>query len=80
MSRDYELPIGLTLEFFQKIVAPYTMYGAELYGFKNCDQLETLRHKYLKCTLKLKNATSTYLLLGETGFLPLEYFIKIKIL
>ena len=80
MCRANELPIDLTLELFQKIVAPCTLYGAEIYGFRNCGQLETLQHKYLKYALKLKNATSTHMLLGETGFFPLEYYIKIKML
>ena len=78
MCRANELPIDLTLDLFHKIVAPCTLYGAEIFGFKSCNQLECLQHKYLKYALKLKNSTSTAMLLGETGFLPLEYYIKIK--
>ena len=80
MCRANELPIDLTLDLFHKIVAPCTLYGAEIYGFKNCSQLETLQHKYLKYALKLKNSTPTSMILGETGYLPLEYHIKIKIM
>ena len=80
MCRASDLPIDLTLEMFHKIIAPCTLYGAELYGFLNCSILETLQLKYLKYSLKLKKSTSTLLLLGETGFLPLEYYIKIKMI
>ena len=80
MCRANELPIDLTLELFHKIVAPCTLYRAEIYGFKNCSQLETLQLKYLKYALKLKNSTPTSMILGETGYLPLEYHIKLKIM
>ena len=61
-----------------KIVAPCTLYGAKIYGFKNYSQLETLQHKYLKYALKLKNSTPTSMIQGETGYLLLEYHMKIK--
>ena len=80
MCRANELPIDLTLDLFHKIVAPCTLYGAEIYGFKNCDKLESLQLKYMKYALKLKNSTTTLMLIGETGFLPLEYHIKIKLI
>ena len=81
MCRANDLPIDLTLDLFHKIVAPCTLYGAEIYGFnKHCNKLEVLQHKYLKYALKLKNSTSRLMLLGETGFLPLEFYIKIKMM
>ena len=80
MCRANELPIDLTLDLFHKIVAPCTLYGAEIYGFKNCSPLETLQNKYLKYALKLKNSTPTPMILGETGYLPLEYHIKTKMM
>ena len=80
MCRANELPIDLTLDLFHKIVAPCTLYGAEIYGFKNCNKLEVLQNKYLRYALKLKNSTPRLMLLGETGLLPLEFYIKIKMM
>ena len=80
MCRANDLPIDLTLDLFQKIVAPCTLYGAEIYGHKNCNKLEVLQHKYIRYALKLKNSTSRLMLLGETGFLPLEFYIKVRLM
>ena len=52
MCRANDLPIDLTLDLFHKIVAPCTLYGAEIYGHKNCNKLEVLQHKYLRYALK----------------------------
>ena len=36
-------------------IAPCTLYGAEILGFKNSGKLETLQLQYLKYSIKLKN-------------------------
>ena len=80
MCRANDLPIDLTLDMFHKIIAPCTLYGAEIFGFKSCAKLETLQLKYLKYSLKLKNGTSTLMVYGETGFLPFEFYVKVKMI
>ena len=65
---------------FHKIIAPCTLYGAEIFGFKNCSKLETLQLKYIKYSLKLKNGTPTCMVYGETGFLPFEYYVKVRMI
>ena len=77
-SKAIQLPIDLTLELFEKTVAPCALYGSEIFGFNNCTKLETLQLKYLKYALKLKTSTSTNIIYGETGFFPIEILIKIR--
>ena len=74
------LPIDLTLDLFTKMVAPCMMYGGEIWGFKNVQCLEKVQLKYLKYALKLKSSTSTNMLYGETGFLPIEFYAKVKMI
>ena len=80
MCRANDLPIDLTLDMFHKIIAPCTLYGAEIFGFKNVSKLETLQLKYIKYSLKLKNGTPTCMVYGETGFLPFEYYVKVRMI
>ena len=74
------LPIDLVLDLFTKMVAPCMMYGGEIWGFKNVQCLEKVQLKYLKYALKLKSSTSTNMLYGETGFLPIEFYAKVKMI
>ena len=54
------------------------MYGGEIWCFNNV--LERLQLKYFKHALKLKSSTSTNMLYGETGFLPIEFYAKVKMI
>ena len=74
------LPIDIVLDLFDKIVMPCMLYGGEIFGFKNLDSLETLQLKYAKYALKLKNSTTTCMVYGETGYWPVQYYARIKMI
>ena len=74
------LPIDISLEMFEKMVIPCMLYGSEIWGFNNTIDLEKLQRKYIKYTLKLKKSTSTNMIYGETGMLPIEYYIKSRMI
>ena len=74
------IPIDLVIELFDKIVMPCMLYGGEVFGFKNIAVLERLQLKYAKYALNLKSSTPTCMIYGETGYLPVEYYVKIKMI
>ena len=78
--KSNNLPIDIVLDLFDKIVMPCMLYGGEIFGFKNLDSLETLQLKYAKYALKLKNSTTTCMVYGETGYWPVQYYARIKMI
>ena len=73
-----KLPIDISLDMFEKMVIPCALYRSELWGFNNLINLERLQLKYIKYLLKLKKSTPTLLVFGETGMLPIEYYLKCR--
>ena len=78
--KQNKLPIDTSLEMFEKTVIPCALYGAEIFGFNNLANLEKLQLKYIKYSLKLKKSTPTILVYGETGMLPMEYYVKCRMI
>ena len=72
------LPIDIQLDVFNKTVIPCMLYGGELWGYNNTDCLELVQRKFLKYALKLKTGTCTAFLYCESGYLPIEVEIKIR--
>ena len=54
--------------------------GGELWGFNKAVCLEIIQKKFLKYSLKLKLSTPTVMLYLETGYLPIETEVNIKII
>ena len=78
--KQNHLPIEDQLEVFQKTVVPCMLYGGELWGFNKAECLEIIQKKFLKYSLKLKMSTPTVMLYLETGYLPIETEINIKVI
>lgn len=78
-SNRLNLPVGLQIELFDKMVKPILLYGAENWGFGNLDIIERVQLKFLKQILKFKKSTPNYFVYGETGCMPLSLDIEEKI-
>ena len=78
--RTLNLPLDLQLELFDKMIKPILLYGAEVWGFGNCDVIERIHLKYLKYILKLKKSTPSYMIYGELGILPITLEIRHRVL
>ena len=75
-----ELDFELCLEMFNKIVLPCILYGSEIWGFNNIIELERIQLKYIKYLLKIKQSTPSVMIYGETGVLPVEYYVKCRMI
>ena len=65
---------------FNKIVLPCILYGSEIWGFNNIIELERIQLKYIKYLLKIKQSTPSVMIYGETGVLPVEYYVKCRMI
>ena len=78
--KQNHLPIEDQLDVFKKTVVPCMLYGGELWGFNKAECLEIIQKKFLKYSLKLKLSTPTVMLYLETGYLPIETEVNIKVI
>ncbi|MCW4343991.1 MAG: reverse transcriptase family protein [Candidatus Thiodiazotropha endolucinida] len=78
--RRLNLPLDMQLELFDKTIKPILLYGAEIWGFGNCDVIERVHLKYLKYIFKLKKSTPSHMIYGELGIFPLTLEIRHKVL
>ena len=78
-SRNLNLSIDLQIELFNKTVKPILLYGCEIWGYGNCDDLERVQLKFLKYAFNLKKSTPTYMIYGELGVKPILIDIKTRV-
>ena len=74
------LTVDIILDLFDKTVLPVLLYGCEVWGHTNTQAIEIFYRKFLKMILKLNFSTSSIKVYGELGKLPLETFIKKRII
>ena len=54
--------------------------GGELWGYNKSECLEIIQKIFFKYSLKLKLSTPTVMLYLETGYLPIETEVNIKVI
>ena len=72
------LSVKTLLELFQKIISPILVYGAEVWRYEYCKQIENVQTKFCKRIIGLSSSSSTVTALGECGTLSLccIYYVK----
>ena len=53
------LPIDISLDLFDKLVLPILLYGCEVWGFENIDQIDVFYRKFVRYILKLNKYHQT---------------------
>ena len=79
-SEALGLPFDIEIDLFDKTVKPILLYGAELWGYGNCDSLERIHLKFLKYLFNLKRSTPSYMTYGELGIMPISVEIQNRVL
>ena len=79
-ARNLSFPLDIMLKLFNVIVKPVVLYGAEVWGSENCDILERLPLRFLKYVLSVNKFTSSMMVYGELGVVPLDVAIKLRML
>ena len=78
--RDKYIPIDCQLEICEKTIEPILLYGCEIWGFENLAILEQFQIKYVKQILGLRQNTPNYMVLGESGKIPLAVQVKSRMI
>ena len=76
--RNLDLPIDIQIDLFNKTVKPILLYGYELWGISNIDNLERIQLKSHKQTLNIKNSTPSNMIYGELGVKPIYIDVQIN--
>ena len=79
-GRNKHLPIDCLIEIFTKTIDPILLYGSEIYGQENPHTIESFRLKCLRTILKVKSTTPSYMVLAETGLVPIEAEISKRLI
>ena len=79
-ARNDRLPLDIQLELFEKCVKPVLLYGCEIWGFEQILPCNRLQLRFLKMVLGVKKSTSSCMVLGEVGCLPIDIEIKARML
>jgi predicted DNA repair protein MutK len=78
--RNIKIPIDLQLKIFDTLVAPILLYGSEVLGFENNDNIEKVHLQFLKKNLGVRITTLNFLVYSELGRYPLIVNIKCRML
>lgn len=79
-SRKLGLAVDVQLQLFDSLVVPIATYGCEIWGFRKIDVLEKLQLQFCKYILRVNKCTTSAMVLGELGRLPIEYVVYCKML
>ena len=78
--RKLGLPCDIQLKLFDMMIAPILLYGAEVWGYENCEIIEAFHFKFCKTMLGLKAATPKVMVYGELGRLPMQVSIQTRMI
>ena len=70
-ERRFSHDFKIRMEMFDSLVKSGLMYGCEIFGWINRDEIEKVHRKFLKWTLGLNQRTRSAVLMTETNRLPL---------
>ena len=78
-ARKLNLPIDIQLHLFDSVIQPILLYGCEVWGIEDCKDIERLHLKFCKTILGVSQYTSSAMIYGELGRVPLSVAIKTRI-
>ena len=70
-ARKLQLPVDIQIELFHQLVVPVLLYGCEVWGFNELNQIEVFYRTFLKKLLGVHKRTPNCIVYGETGTSPL---------
>ena len=79
-SRKFQLPIDIQFHLFDTCIMPILLYGCEIWGCSNFENVEIFHNQFCKYILKLGTKTVNNMALGELGRFKIEKHIKQKML
>jgi len=74
------LNTDIMLKLFEHTIVPILLYGSEVWGFTNINLVEKLHLRFCKILLNVKKCTTTAMVYGELGQLPLARLVQCRLL
>ncbi|KAK6196333.1 hypothetical protein SNE40_001576 [Patella caerulea] len=78
--RNNNLSISCQIQLFDKCILPILMYGSEIWGYENVDNLEKIQLNFYKTILNLRKTTPNCMIYAELGKLPIQCLIKMRMI
>ena len=77
-KEKFDLPFDIMLDLFDKMILPILLYGCEIWGYEDIQQIEIFYRKFLKEVLRLNKQTTNCMVYGEAGRKPLSIIVKTR--
>ena len=78
--KQFDIPVDLMLDLFDKSVTPILLYGCEVWGYENVDMIERIHLRFCKILLGVKKSTANYLVYGELWQFPLNVYMYARLI
>ena len=62
------------------MITPILLYGSEIWGYEDCEQIENFHFKYCNRLLHLRSSTTKVIVYVELGRLPMQIHIKSRMI
>ena len=66
-STKLNLSIDIQCKLFEQLVIPILLYGSEIWGYSNLEQIEIFYRKFLRRIVSLNKSTANCMIYAEVG-------------
>ena len=74
--KKLDLPVDIQLGLYDQLVIPVLLYGCEIWGYHNLNEIELFQRKFLKNVLHISKFAANCMIYGETGRQPLALTVS----
>ena len=79
-AKKLQLTVDTQCHLFDHLVLPVLLYGSEVWGCENINQIEVFYRKFLRVILNVNKCTPDCMVYGETGRGPILNIIKSRMI
>ena len=78
-ARILRLPFDIIIELFDRCVVPILLYGCEIWGYENINELDKFHRQFLRIVFKAFKCTPNVMLYGESGAYNIETYVNSRL-
>ncbi len=67
--KKLQLPVDIQLHLYDTCIMPILLYGSEVWGFSNTQNIKVFENQYFMHLIKLGSKSTNIIVLGELGVL-----------
>ena len=79
-TRELNLAVDTFTELFERLIIPVLLYGSEIWGYEDLNQLQVTCNNVMRRFLKLHKTTPMRMLIGELGMKEITEYIDNRML